>query len=51
MNKIRSTILLLCAVVLAGFGITAQAQSTRPYRLSDREVEQNIRRLETRADN
>ncbi len=51
MNKIRSIIPLLCAVVLAGFGITTQAQSTRPYRLSDREVEQNIRRLETRADN
>jgi hypothetical protein len=42
-----ATIFVLALVSLS---MTAQAQQ-RAYRLSDRDVEQNIRRLETRADN
>ncbi|HVF27069.1 MAG TPA: hypothetical protein VM943_02435, partial [Pyrinomonadaceae bacterium] len=50
MHRIRQTVsvLMIAAMVSVSF-ITAQAQR-RPYRLTDRQVEQIIRRIETNAD-
>ncbi len=50
MHRIRQTVsvLMIAAMVSASF-ITAQAQR-RPYRLTDQQVEQIIRRVETNAD-
>jgi hypothetical protein len=38
-------------VLLAGVGTFAQGQYQRPYRITDRQLDQMIRRIETRTDN
>jgi YMGG-like Gly-zipper len=50
MNRIRQTISVGLVIALAGISMLAQAQSQRPYRTNDREIEQLIQRIETRAD-
>jgi hypothetical protein len=51
MNRIRQTIslALVCAMLSLGLA-SAQAQTQRPYRISDRQVENALRRVETDAD-
>lgn len=48
-NRIRQAVSLTLVVLLAGVGTIAQAQ--RAYRITDRELDQMIRRIETRTDN
>ncbi|HYE16165.1 MAG TPA: YMGG-like glycine zipper-containing protein [Pyrinomonadaceae bacterium] len=51
MNRIRQTITLALVVALLGLGLAPAAQAqTQPYRLSDRQVGDLIRRLETSTD-
>jgi hypothetical protein len=49
MNKIRQTISAVLVIALAGISMVAQAQYQRPYRVNDREIQQLIQRIETRA--
>ncbi|HEX8116244.1 MAG TPA: hypothetical protein VF521_03160, partial [Pyrinomonadaceae bacterium] len=51
MNRIRQTISVALVVAMLGLGLaSAQAQTQRPYRISDRQVENALRRVETDAD-
>jgi hypothetical protein len=50
-NRIRQAVSLALVVLLAGVGTLAQAQFQRAYRISDRQLDQMIRRIETRTDN
>ncbi|HVF51919.1 MAG TPA: hypothetical protein VNA19_17675, partial [Pyrinomonadaceae bacterium] len=49
MKSIRQVISVWMVIALVGLGLTTQAQR-RTYRLTDRQVDQLIRRIETRAD-
>jgi hypothetical protein len=51
MSKIRKVVSLALVVMLAGITSIAEAQYQRPYRTDDRNVQQLIRRIETRANN
>src|SRR5215210_7478414 len=51
MNRIRQTISVALVAVMLSLGLaSAQAQTQRPYRISDRQVENVLRRVETDAD-
>src|SRR3954468_16264069 len=52
MNRIRQTIsvALVTAMLSLGLASSAQAQTQRPYRMNDRQVEAALRRVETDAD-
>ncbi|MBA3711584.1 MAG: hypothetical protein H0W76_03935 [Pyrinomonadaceae bacterium] len=50
MHRIRQTISMLLVFAMIGLGATAQATQRRAYRLTDREVERIIRRIEINAD-
>src|SRR5215208_3367526 len=51
MNRIRQTISLALVVAMGSLGLaSAQAQTQRPYRINDRQVENALRRVETDAD-
>jgi hypothetical protein len=51
MNRIRQTISVALVVAMLSLGLaSAQAQTQRPYRISDRQVEGALRRVETDAD-
>lgn len=51
MNKIRQTISIALVFAMLSLGLTAaQAQTTRPYRINDRQVNNLLRRVETDAD-
>src|SRR5215210_7035960 len=51
MNRIRQTISVALVAVMLSLGLaSAQAQTQRPYRISDRQVESALRRVETDAD-
>ncbi|HEX8473385.1 MAG TPA: YMGG-like glycine zipper-containing protein [Pyrinomonadaceae bacterium] len=50
MNSIRQTISVLLVVVLVGLGLTTAQAQRRAYRMTDQQVEQLIRNVETRAD-
>jgi hypothetical protein len=50
MKTIRQTVSAALVIALASFGILARAQYQRPYRTTDRTVQQLIRRIENRAD-
>ena len=51
MNRIRQTISVALVVAMVGLGLTAaQAQTQRPYRINDRQVDNVLRRVETNAD-
>ncbi len=49
MYRVRQTLSVMLVVALASLGVTAQIQR-RAYRLTDRQVEQIIRRVEVNAD-
>src|SRR5215212_3585924 len=49
MNRIRQTISVALVVAIVSLGL-ASAQAQRPYRISDRQVEAALRRVETDAD-
>src|SRR5215208_4353738 len=50
-NRIRQTISVTLAAAVLSLGLaSAQAQTQRPYRISDRQVENTLRRVETDAD-
>jgi hypothetical protein len=51
MRKIKQSISVALVIALAGISMIAQAQYQRPYRTNDRNVQQLIRRIETRTDN
>jgi hypothetical protein len=51
MNRIRQTISLALVAAMLSLGLaSAQAQTQRPYRMNDRQVENSLRRVETDAD-
>jgi hypothetical protein len=50
MKRIGQTISAVLIIALVSWGMIATAQSQRPYRATDRAVEQLIRRIENRAD-
>jgi hypothetical protein len=50
MKIIRKSILTTLIITLAGVASVAQAQHQRPYRLTDRAMQQVIRRIEVRAN-
>ncbi len=50
MNKIKKILSLALVMMLAGVMTTTEAQDQRPYSTDDRNVQQLIRRIETRAD-
>ncbi|MBV9926659.1 MAG: hypothetical protein JOZ96_16690 [Acidobacteria bacterium] len=50
MNIIRQTISVALAVAMLSLGLASAAQAQRPYRMSDRQVENALRRVETDAD-
>ncbi|MBV8858506.1 MAG: hypothetical protein JOZ02_16350 [Acidobacteria bacterium] len=51
MNRIRQTISLALVAAMLGLGLaSAQAQTQRPYGMSDRRVENALRRVETDSD-
>src|SRR5215204_1070731 len=51
MNRIRQTISMALVCAMLGLGLTAaQAQTPRPYRVNDRQVDNLLRRVETDAD-
>ena len=51
MNRIRQTISVALVLAMLSLGLTAaQAQTQRPYRMSDRQIENALRRVETDAD-
>jgi len=51
MNRIRQTISVALVFAMLSLGLaSAQAQTQRPYRISDRQVENALRRVETDAD-
>jgi hypothetical protein len=49
MVQVRRFILAVMVMTLAGLGFTAEAQR-RPYRITDQQLNQLIRRIETRTD-
>jgi hypothetical protein len=51
MNRIRQTISVALVFAMLSLGLaSAQAQTQRPYRINDRQVENALRRVETNAD-
>src|SRR5215210_3245135 len=51
MNRIRQTISVALVAVMVSLGLTAaQAQTQRPYRINDRQINNLLRRVETNAD-
>ena len=51
MNRIRQTISFALVAAMLSLGLaSAQAQTQRPYRIGDRQVENALRRVETDAD-
>src|SRR5215218_8279658 len=51
MNIIRQTISVALVAAMLSLGLaSAQAQTQRPYRMNDRQVENALRRVETDAD-
>ena len=50
-NSIRKAVSLALVVLMAGVGTIAQGQYQRTYRITDRQLDQMIRRIETRTDN
>ena len=51
MNRIRQTISVALVFAMLSLGLaSAQAQTQRPYRISDRQVENALRRVEADAD-
>jgi hypothetical protein len=50
MNRIRQTISAALVFAMLSLGLAASAQAQRPYRMSDRQVEYALRRVETDAD-
>ncbi|HEX6185647.1 MAG TPA: YMGG-like glycine zipper-containing protein [Pyrinomonadaceae bacterium] len=51
MNRIRQTISAALVVAMLSLGLTvAQAQTPRPYRVNDRQINNLLRRVETNAD-
>src|ERR1044071_3190439 len=50
MSRIKQTISVTLVILLAGVSLVAQAQYQRPYRTSDRVVQQLIRSIEGRAN-
>ena len=51
MNRIRQTISLALVAAMFSLGLaSAHAQTQRPYRINDRQVENALRRVETDAD-
>jgi len=51
MNRIRQTISLALVAAMLSLGLaSAHAQTQRPYRISDRQVENALRRVEASAD-
>src|SRR5215212_6014065 len=51
MNRIRQTISVALVFAMLSLGLaSAQAQTQRPYRMNDRQVEGALRRVETDAD-
>ena len=51
MNRVRSVIASLLVMALASIGMTTQAQRQQTNRLSDRQMQELHRRVETSADN
>ena len=50
MSRIKQTISVTLVILLAGISLIAQAQYQRPYRTTDRVVQQLIRSIEVRAN-
>ena len=51
MNRIRQTISVALVAAMLSLGLaSAHAQTQRPYRISDRQVENALRRVEASAD-
>ncbi len=50
MNRVRQTISLALVLALTSIGLLAQPQGRRAYRVTDRQVDELIRRVETSAD-
>ena len=51
MNRLRQTISVALVATMLSLGLaSAQAQTQRPYRMNDRQVESALRRVETNAD-
>ncbi|MCA1613200.1 MAG: hypothetical protein LC800_03380, partial [Acidobacteria bacterium] len=50
MSRVRQTISLALVLALTSLGLMAQPQGRRAYRITERQVDELIRRVETSAD-